>query len=220
VTFSSIVNDPLVQKHFPLLISACSQIGSQQIRNVATIAGNLVNAAPCADSAPPLILYEAKLLLRSLEGTRTVPVADFIIKSYQTMIKQDEIVVAIQIPLSDPGKTFEHYYQLGRRKALNITRLSISARARFDENGLINEICLAAGSLLSRPLRLSLLEKLITGRMINNDLIEEITELATKCLEDEIGKRWSAAYKIPVFINLLKAAILDLKKQYSEYKND
>ncbi|MCF7919276.1 MAG: molybdopterin-dependent oxidoreductase [Candidatus Cloacimonetes bacterium] len=219
-TFSRIINDPLVQKHFPLLITACSQIGSHQIRNVATIAGNLVNAAPCADSAPPLILYEAKLLLRSTEETRTIPAADFIIKSYQTMIKHDEIVVAIQIPLPAAGKTFEHYYQLGRRKALNITRLSISARARFAENGIITEIRLAAGSLLSRPSRLSMLEKIITGRRINDELLREVTATARKCLEEEIGSRWSAAYKIPVFINLLHSALLDLQKQYSEYKND
>ncbi len=219
-TFARIITDPLVNKYFPILVSACAQIGSTQIRNVATIGGNIVNAAPCADSVPPLIFYEAELLLQSLKGSRKVFLSDFIVKSYQTLIEPDELLVAIHIPLPQNNHAPWHYYQLGRRQALNITRLSICAQAEFDQDKKMHHCHFVAGSLLAKPTRLTEIESVINDRWIDEKLFRDLKFKLSKILTREIGGRWSAAYKIPVFINLIIAALSDFKQQYSEYKND
>ncbi|MCF7912613.1 MAG: molybdopterin-dependent oxidoreductase [Candidatus Cloacimonetes bacterium] len=218
--FARIINEPLINKYFPLLAQACSLIGSTQIRNIATLGGNIVNAAPCADSLPPLIFYDAQLILQSANETRTIPVSDFIIKSYHTIIKPSEILTAIRIPLPPATHTFSHYFQLGRREALNITRLSICALIEFDSDKKISDCRIVAGSLLAKPGRLPELEEFIIGRWIDEKLYRDLKYKMNKILTPMIGKRWSAAYKIPVFNNLVIAAMADLKKQYSEYKND
>lgn len=219
-TFAEIIANPLVNTHFPVLASACSQIGSTQIRNIATIGGNIVNAAPCADSIPPLIFYDAELSLSSAKGTRTIPMKDFIIKSYHTAIESDEILTAVNIPLPQPPKSFSHYFQLGRRKALNITRISICASLEFDQDKKICNCRIVAGSLLEKPGRLPELEEFIIGRWIDEKLYRDLKYRLNSILNPKIGKRWSASYKIPVFVNLVIAAMADFKKQYSEYKND
>ncbi len=219
-TFARIITDPLINKYFPILTSACAQIGSTQIRNIATIGGNIVNAAPCADSVPPLIFYEAELQLQSLKGSRQILLSDFIAKSYQTLIEPDELLVAINIPLPENNHALWHYYQLGRRQALNITRLSICAQAEFDQDKKMNNCRFVAGSLLAKPARLTEIESVINDRWIDEKLFRDLKFKLSKILTKDIGGRWSAAYKIPVFINLIIAALSDFKQQYSEYKND
>ncbi len=150
-TFSHILDNPIIKKEFPILWEACSRIGSKQIRNRATIAGNIVNAAPCADSVPPLIIYGAELILQSQKGKRSVPAAEFVQGSYRTLIESDEILTEIVIPKLEKDKRYVyHYYQLGRRNAVNITRMSISAMILM-ENMFIKECRLVDGSLFSKP---------------------------------------------------------------------
>ncbi|MCK4339918.1 MAG: molybdopterin-dependent oxidoreductase, partial [Candidatus Cloacimonetes bacterium] len=87
ITFTELIENKSIKKDFPLLINACSLIGSRQIRNRGTIGGNIINASPSADSVPPLIVYKARLLLQSKNSNREINVEDFIIKNYQTQIK-------------------------------------------------------------------------------------------------------------------------------------
>ena len=210
VTFSEIIKNKIIVTNFPVLVKACSLIGSPQIRNKATIGGNIVNAAPCADAVPPLILYNAKLILKSQKGTREIKIQDFIIKSYQTKIKPDEILVSIKVPKPEK-KYYYSYFQLGRRNALNITRMSISAIVSLDKNNLVEECRLVDGSLFSHPQRLTVIEDLITGKELNNIIISEIEKPLYELINREIGNRWSSEYKMPVFINLVKSVLKDIK---------
>ncbi len=210
VTFSEIIKNKIIVTNFPVLVKACFLIGSPQIRNRATIGGNIVNAAPCADAVPPLILYNAKLILKSQKGTREIKIQDFIIKSYQTKIKHDEILVSIKVPKPEK-KYYYGYFQLGRRNALNITRMSISAIVSLDKNDLVEECRLVDGSLFSHPQRLTVIEDLIKGKELNNIIISEIEKPLFELINREIGNRWSSEYKMPVFINLLKSVLIDIK---------
>nr|WP_234418608.1 FAD binding domain-containing protein [Dongshaea marina] len=131
VHFSKIVSDPFICSRFPLLARACATIGSRQIRNRATLAGNIVNAAPCADSAPPLIAYGAEVELCSVAGTRFIDLEAFITGSYRTQIRPDEILKSVHLPVPQVGYFSDYYAQLGRRNAVNITRQSLSALFHF-----------------------------------------------------------------------------------------
>jgi CO/xanthine dehydrogenase Mo-binding subunit/CO/xanthine dehydrogenase FAD-binding subunit len=211
-SITNIISHKAIKKHLPLLVEACSLIGSKQIRNRATLGGNIVNAAPCADSVPPLILYDARVIIQSGNGSREVPVKDFVIKNYQTQIRPDEILTAIVIPI--PQKKFYHnYYQLGRRNAVNITRMSVGAMISFNNNNQIEDCRIAAGSLFDRPQRISEIEEMLTGKILTETLIDEIEIPLQKIIDTAIGKRWSSEYKTPVFINLCKDVLKNIMIQ-------
>jgi len=215
-TFKDIISHPAVIKHFPLLRKACSLIGSQQIRNTATIGGNIVNAAPCADSIPPLIFYDATITLKSANSLRTIPLSEFIISPYKTQILPQELLTQISLPLPKKELFPCYYYQLGRRAALNITRLTLCMSIEFDFQNRIESCRIVAGSLLEKTARITELEEIITDRWIDKKIYRDLRLRAAPVLQKLIGNRWSAEYKIPVFINLMVAALTDLKIQYSE----
>jgi len=214
VTFSDIIRHESIQRYFPILVRACSTIGSTQIRNRGTIGGNIVNAAPCADSVPPLLLYKTKVHLQSQGGSREINIKDFIVKHYQTRIQPDEILVAVTIP--KPKKTYySSYFQLGRRNAMNITRLSVSAMLSLDKDGNIEECYLVDGSLFSRSQRLTSVENVLIGKPLNDDTITAIEQPLAEMIDAAIGKRWSSEYKMPVFINVCQDVLRDIQRQIS-----
>ncbi len=210
-TFSQILSIQYIKKHFPMLTKACSTIGSLQIRNKGTIGGNIANAAPCADSYPPLIAYKAEFILTSKNGTRRIPADEFIIKNYKTQLKSDEILTEVIIPI--PKKKYEYsYFQLGRRNAVNITRISIGVLINFDNNK-VEECKIVSGSLFHKPMRLEEIEQLLIGKELTKESINSIEEPLKKIIDNAIGKRWSSAYKLPVFINMTKDALTEIIEQ-------
>ena len=214
VTFMQIIRHEALQQYFPLFVQACSNIGSTQIRNRGTVGGNIVNAAPCADAMPPLIAYEAKIRLQSQQGEREINAAEFTLKPYQTQIQSDEILVGITIP-KPKEKLYFSYFQLGRRNALNITRLSLSALMSVDEQGNIARCRLVDGAMFSRPQRLSPVEDVLRGKPLNDETIALVKAPLAEMIEDAIGKRWSAEYKKPVFLNICRDVLQDIQKQIS-----
>ncbi len=209
--FTQLIDNKAVKKYFPLLVQACQLIGSKQVRNRGTIGGNIANAAPCADSVPPLLAYDARLIIQSKLETRVVAVQDFIIKNYQTVLKPEELITHIIIP--KPAKEYKFvYHQLGRRNAVYITRLSVGALVAFNSENKVEECKIISGSLFDKPMRIKEIENLILGKEINNQTISEIEQPLTELIDKAIGKRWSSEYKLPVFVNLLKDMLKELIK--------
>ena len=212
VTISDILRQEAVRRHFPVLIEACSRIGSTQVRNRGTLGGNIINAAPCADTVPPLILYNAIAHFQSKHGRRDVAMQDVILKQYQTCIQPDELLVAVTIP--KPAKTYyASYFQLGRRNAMNITRLSISAMLALDANGCIEECILVDGSMFSRSQRLTPVEQALLGKPLTEETIAAIEQPLAEMIDAQIGKRWSSEYKKPVFIHVCQDVLRDIQAQ-------
>ncbi|URQ61674.1 molybdopterin-dependent oxidoreductase [Pantoea alhagi] len=206
VCFSDLTASPLVQEKYPLLVTACNTIGSLQLRNRATLGGNIANAAPCADSVPPLIIYDACVELQSRErGIRQVALSEFITAGYRTLLEPDELLTAVILPPPMQHQRLQQrYLQLGRRNALNITRQSLTGQFVIDNAK--NLICcrLVDGAMFSKPQRLITLEKCLTGRRLDAQLIEEAASVMHRLLNEAIGTRWSAAYKVPVGVEMLR----------------
>ncbi len=136
-----------------------------------------------------------------------------IIRSYHTLIEPDEILVSITIPKPNDENYYTSYYQLGRRNAVNITRMSICAMISFDDSGLINKCRIVDGSLFSKPQQIIEVENFLLGKKLNETTIEQAVEPLAEKIESEIGNRWSAPYKKPVFINIFKDALKDIMNQ-------
>lgn len=211
VPFTKIVQSELIQNHFPILVEASKTVGSRQLRNRATLAGNIANAAVAADGIPPLMVYGAEMVLLSKRGERRVKLEDFIIKGYKTAIEPDEIIAGIRIHKLPDKTYFYHYFKLGRRGALNITRISISALVSFDADGKIEDCRICDGALFYKPLRFKEIEKEMKGHKLDEAIIASSISKLDHQIEEAIGKRWSAAYKKPVFLNMFQDALEAIK---------
>jgi carbon-monoxide dehydrogenase medium subunit/xanthine dehydrogenase FAD-binding subunit len=195
-TFTNILDNSIIKNKLPLLIKACGTIGSVQIRNRATIGGNFVNNAPCADAVPVLLAYNATILIESLNSKREIALAEFLNGPYRTQLKKDEIVTQINIPV--PVKEFTgDFYKLGRRRAVAISRITLALLVSIKEN-TIDEIRIASGAVTPIGIRFTDLEKSVTGKVVDENLLKDISANLGKRILDAAGLRWSSEYKLPV----------------------
>ncbi len=199
-TFAKIQKNELLKKHFPSFIKASKLIGGYTIQGMATIAGNIVNASPAADSVPVLLTLNAKVTLLSGKGSRIVELKDFYKGYKQLEIKNNEIISDIIIPVSNYKADF---IEVGTRKAMSITKVSL-AYAYKDNN-----ILLSAGSAFAYPKRLFATEKRFFEKGLNKNDFEIILKEDISPLDDI---RSSGAYRFNVLRNLVHNLYQELQK--------
>ena len=144
---------------------AAREVGSVQIQNRATLAGNLCNASPAADGVPPLLTLDASVELASREGRRAIPLAEFILGNRQTALSAGEMVTAIIVPVS-AGQGASSFLKLGARKYLVISIAMVAARLTV-EAGRITEAAVAVGACSAVAQRLAGLEADLIGRSVD-----------------------------------------------------
>jgi len=197
-TLADLAVHPLVQAHVPALAEAMTQIGSPQIRNVATLAGNLCNASPAADSAPALLVYDAAVVLASLRGSRELPLDQFFVGPGKTALAPDELLLEVQIPMPPQGDV-AWFRKFGPRGANVISAASFAARIRLADDAVTHAF-LAAGSVGPRPLRLRNTEAALvgfqtTGKGGSELLPEALLETVRKDISPISDVRGSGWYK-------------------------
>ncbi|MCL4551678.1 MAG: xanthine dehydrogenase family protein subunit M [Bacteroidetes bacterium] len=205
-TFSNILQNQIVQEELPLLWKACSTIGSVQIRNRATIAGNFVNNAPCADTVPALLVYNATVEIESLNSKKEISIGEFLTGPYKTKLNKDEIVTRINVSI--PSKEYEgEFYKLGRRRAVAVSRITLAVLTKT-QNHMIDEIRIASGAVTPIGIRFFDLEKFAKGKKIEDQFLKELSKMLGEQIIQVTGLRWSSEYKLPVvqqmFYQLLK----------------
>ena len=143
---ADLARDSQVRRLFPALIEAVATVGSIQIRNRATLPGNICNASPAADTVPPLLVYGAVVVLRGAGGERTVALSDFFLGPGKTVRREEEIVTGIRLPVprEREGAAFE---RLTRRRGVDLATINVCCRVR--ESG---ETRFAFGAVGPRPL--------------------------------------------------------------------
>ena len=195
-TFMEIYKDQIVSKELPILKKAVTTIGSLQIRNRATIAGNFVNNAPCADTVPALLVYNATIEIESISSKREISLQEFLQGPYKTQLKKDEIVTRINIPV--PPKSFiGDFYKLGRRQAVAISRITLAVMMELNGNK-INEIRIASGAVTPIGTRFQELEKFAQGNEVNDNFLKSLASRMGEEIIKLTGLRWSSEYKLPV----------------------
>lgn len=134
-----------IRQHFPALLEAAGWVGSVQIRNRATLVGNICNASPAADTAPPLLVYGASVRAVGPAGNRTIPLNEFFIRSRKTTLEPGELVRGVDIPL--PARRMgSAYTRLTRRRGTDLA--SVTLCVGVDETGVTR---LSYGSVGPRP---------------------------------------------------------------------
>lgn len=208
VTFSEIAADPRIMAEFPLLAQAAASIGSVQIRNRATIAGNFVNNAACADSVPPLLVYDAQVHVQSAKGERLVPLAEFLLAPNRIALQRNELVTEIRIPKLPSGYS-GRFYKLGRRRGIAISRITLTVLLKMS-NSTIEDIRIASGAVTPIGVRFSELEARIRGQNITDDLWASVAQDLGEAVLERTGLRWSSPYKLPVVQQMLFGLLCDL----------
>jgi len=146
VTMSELIMNPLINRYFPALIDAASAVGSVQIRNRATLVGNICNASPAADSAPPLLVYGADVIAVGTNGTRRIPLNDFFVRSGVTSLQDSEFVTSVELPVPSVRMGAAHVRRT-RRKGHDLA--SVTLCCGVEETGT-TKICY--GSVGPRPI--------------------------------------------------------------------
>lgn len=204
VTWSAIVAADLPPA-FDALKAAAREVGSLQIQNAGTIAGNLCNASPAADGVPPLLALDAQVEVASAKrGTRVVPLGAFIKGVRQTALEPDELVTAILVPKtpSGMGSAFE---KLGSRRYLVISIAMTAANVLLDVAGQIAQARIAVGSCSAVAQRLQGLEADIIGQR-PEDITITAKHLSALAPIDDV--RGSAAYRLEAVAEQCRTAIL------------
>jgi CO/xanthine dehydrogenase FAD-binding subunit len=157
VTWTEIVEAELPPA-FRALKEAARQIGSLQVQNRASLAGNLCNASPAADGAPPLLALDAEVELASARGVRRMPLEQFLVGYRRTALRTDEILAAVIVPTPNAAAR-SAFVKLGARKYLVISIVMAAALVCRDPSGKIAQANVAVGSASERAVRLGLLER-------------------------------------------------------------
>ena len=205
-THTDIYQSNIIQQYAPLLRQAVATIGSPQIRNRGTVGGNIMNAAACADTVPPLMALDAMVTIQSVHGKRMVPLRDFFVKPYQTVAEKNEILTEIIFPKL-LNSTKSAFIKLGRRNALAISRLSVAAILRQSEQGVIQEARIVPGAAFPQWQRVTDAEKLLIGQTPSRELFTEAGKKVSEVMISFTGRRWSTEYKEPVITVLVRRAL-------------
>ncbi len=200
VTMNELIEDhPEVKENYPVFYQAIRKVGAYQTRNRATVAGNIGNSSPAADSVPPLLTYNAKLKLVSKEGERIVELKDFFTGPGKNILKQGEIIHSIIVPYEGPS--IGMYYKLSRIKAVDLSTIGVALTV-IDPDGK-RDIRIALASVAPTPIRVFEAEDFIRGKELTPEVVDEFAKIVqrnTNPITDTRGTkeyRYEMAYVLP-----------------------
>jgi CO/xanthine dehydrogenase FAD-binding subunit len=180
----AIATDARVRAVCPSLAEAAALVGAWPIQCRATLGGNLANASPAADTIPPLLVAEARVLAVSPSGRREVPLTELFIGPGKTRLAPGELIAAVVVPAPrrGGGRTIERFVKVGPRREQIIAVVSLAARVSL-EGGVIAEARLALGSVAATPVRATTAERALTGKRPT----PELRRRACEALQDDIA---------------------------------
>jgi carbon-monoxide dehydrogenase medium subunit len=205
-TLTEVLESSLVAEKAPVLREAVGHIGSVQTRNQGTLAGNLCNASPAADSAPALMVLGAHARVASATGTREIPVEELFAGPKMNSLGKEELVTEIIIPerLPGSGAAFE---KLGRRRGITLSVVNAAAYVEMDGKKCV-DARIALGAIAATPIRLPGVESTYKGMELTPEAIEESSRACYALVSPVDDVRASAEYRREMACVLVKRAIV------------
>ena len=194
-TMAEIEQHPVVQRRYPVLVDGARILGSVQTRNMATLGGNVCNAAPSADTAPPLLVLGARADIVGPDGRRQVPLEQFFTGPGQTVLGRGEILVGLHIPAPAP-RTGACYERHTPRAEMDIAVVGVAALVTLEpERDLIREARIALGAVAPTPVRAPEAEASLAGQPPSEEVFQRAAELAVDAASPISDVRGSAAFR-------------------------
>lgn len=215
-TISQVESSNTVHDNFPVLVEAARTVGSVQIRNRATVGGNICRAAPSADLVPALLVLNARLKIKGLDTERIVSLEDFFVGPGKTILKHDEILSAVIIP-KPHSLGVGVYLKHGPRQTMDLATVGVAVFIVFERlDYTFKDIKLALASVSPIPLRAKEAEKVLIGKKLTQIIVEEAASIASEeatPINDVYGPDW---YKKEIVRVLVKRAIVEARAKVRE----
>jgi carbon-monoxide dehydrogenase medium subunit len=203
-THAQILASKVIEETAPALHDAARWIGSIQIRNRGTIGGNLCNASPAADSAPPLLVHGAEAHICSLEEGHWIPLQEFFKGPKMTVLEKNEILGGLRFtPVKGSGSSFQ---RIGRRKGFTLSVVNAAVYTERDGD-MVKEVRIALGSVAPTPIRAMSVENNIRGRKMSEEVIEEAATASIEVAKPIDDVRGTAEYRRDMVGILVKRAM-------------
>ncbi len=219
LTHAQIAQCDLLRNYAGPLCEACSQVGAVQLRNRATIGGNIGNASPAGDTLGPLTALGATVELDCLGALRQLPITEVIEKPGRLCLQEKEFIRTIRIPKLSKEMRWR-FRKVGRRQALAISRLTLTMILSLESGGTVETCRAAVGAVFPRPMRFSDWEQAFCGRVLNAATIHEMASKLACRIPEIAGVRPSTRYKQPVVQllceRLLTEMLADAKAEAGE----
>jgi CO/xanthine dehydrogenase FAD-binding subunit len=206
-TFSAIRESSVIVEAYPMLAAAAREIGGVATQNRATIGGNIVNASPAADSPPALLAYDAELELRSVQGARRMPYADFHTGYKATRLEPGEIVARIVLPPRQRGWR-DGYRKVGTRRAQAISKVCLAGSVLMDGDR-VADVRLALGSVAPTVVRCRHAEDALRRQRLDDRVIAETARALVTDIAPIDDIRSTSEYRRAVAQNLVAAFLSD-----------
>jgi len=193
VTARAVELDGRVRSIYTSIAEGGALVGSVQVRNLATVVGNLCNAAPSADMAPPLLALDAEAVIAGPGGQRRVPLASFFTGVRRTVLAPNELLVEIAVPAPGP-RSGGNYLRHTPRRELDIAVVGVASQITLTD-GVCTKARIALASVAPTPVRAMAAEQALVGQPITPELIERAAELALESARPISDQRGSADYR-------------------------
>ena len=195
-------------KEFPALVSMLRWFGSRQVRNRATLGGNLATASPIGDSAPVLLALDASLVLESVSGARVVPLNEFFVGYRKTQLQTGEIIREILIPRARPAagvaQEFTRFYKVSRRREMDISTVAGCFRVQLDASGRVHLARVVYGGVAPTPVRATDVEAALVGKEWNRHTVAAVAGVLAERFTPISDVRGSAEYRTALVVELLE----------------
>ena len=218
VTHNRVVADPTLQQVAAPLVQACREVGSPQLRNRATVAGNLVTASPANDTISALLALDAQVTLASVRGERRLPLSEFHTGFRRNALEPDELLTAVSFPaLTGPWRGV--FVKLGLRKAQAISVVHLAAVIRLDAAdggpgpGVVGEIRLALGSVAATVERATEVEAVLRGSPLSDEQIELAARRVGADVQPIDDVRATADYRTASVIEMVRRALMAVRDE-------
>ncbi len=206
-TIAQMASSKVIKNYAPILSEAAQQLGNPLVRNRATIGGNLSDASPAADTAPPLLALDARIITENATNNKkAIPIDQFFKGPNQTVLKRDEMIKEIIVPKWTSPHIKTAYIKLGLRNSMSISVISMALWIDVEEM-FCKQIRIGLGAVAPTPIRALKTEEMVTGKEITPDLIEACGSELKKEVRPITDIRASAEYRREMASVLFKRLI-------------
>jgi CO/xanthine dehydrogenase FAD-binding subunit len=202
VTIAELLESETITTSAPALRKAADKFASKQIRNVATIGGNVAHCSPCGDTIPPLLIHEARAVVANTQGQRNVTIEEMASGPYHCSLNPHELITRFVLEPKPQKVDFADFQKIGRRQELAIARMSMAAMAAKEDDNSISFLRFALGSCTPTPHRFYEIEDFLSGKIPTEDVLWRAGKILAEKMLDITGRRPSAVYKEPAIQGL------------------
>ncbi len=207
-----LAGDTAVASRSPALARAACLVGGWQTQAVGTVGGNICNASPAMDLAPPLLVADAHVTLASKSGERRIPLEEFFVDRRTTVRRPEELLTVIDLDPLPPGGA-ERYVKLGRRGAMDVAIVGLAVRLGFKIDGTIETARIAVCSVAATPRRIPEAEAALVGAHLEADTLADAGQALVAAVSPIDDARGTASYRRRVLPGLLAQAVMQCDEE-------